>query len=213
MARKISAAGISLIKSFEGCRLTAYKPIPTERYYTIGYGHYGPDVAQGMTITQQQAEDLLRRDLAKYEAYVNNPAYVPITGELNQNQFDALVSFCYNCGAGNLRMLCANRTAEKIAQSLPRYNKAGGVVLAGLVRRREAELALFQKEDATKLTKFKDVPAGHWAESAIKAVNDAGIMNGVDKDSFEPDRAITRAEAAAMIAKLLKEVKEHVRSD
>lgn len=145
MIRKISQAGIRLIQNFEGCRLTAYKPVPTETYWTIGWGHYGPDVKQGMTITQAQADAMLVKDLAKYEAYVNNPAYVPVTAQLNQNQFDALVSFCYNCGPGNLKTLCKGRTIAQIAQSIPKYDKAGGKVLAGLVRRRKAELDLFNK--------------------------------------------------------------------
>ncbi|WP_082112475.1 glycoside hydrolase family protein [Paenibacillus sp. DMB20] len=150
MNRKISQAGLKLIKNFEGCRLTAYKPVPTEIYWTIGWGHHGPDVKQGMTITQAEADSMLIKDLAKYEAYVNNPTYVPVTSQLNQNQFDALVSFCYNCGAGNLKKLCANRTIVQIAENITKYNKAGGKVLTGLVRRREAELALFNKQDIKK---------------------------------------------------------------
>lgn len=142
MSRKISEAGIKLIKSFEGCRLTAYKPVSTEEYYTIGWGHYGPDVKQGMTITQAQADAMLEADLVRYEAPVN-----ALTIQLNQNQFDALVSFCYNCGAGNLQKLCLGRTTEQIAANMPLYNKGGGNVLAGLVRRRGEELALFNKSD------------------------------------------------------------------
>lgn len=142
MNRKISEAGIKLIKSFEGCRLMAYKPVPTEQYWTIGWGHYGPDVKQGMTITQVQADAMLEADLVRYEAPVN-----ALTIQLNQNQFDALVSFCYNCGAGNLRKLCLGRTIEQIAASMPQYNKGGGNVLAGLVRRRGEELALFNKPE------------------------------------------------------------------
>lgn len=69
--RSTSKNGIELIKSFEGCRLTAYKAVSTEQYYTIGYGHYGSDVYAGMTITQSQAEDMLSNDLKKYEGYVN----------------------------------------------------------------------------------------------------------------------------------------------
>ncbi|MBO3283968.1 lysozyme [Paenibacillus sp. FSL M8-0228] len=88
--RKISKAGLSLIKNFEGCRLTAYKAVPTETYWTIGWGHYGPDVKAGMTITQAKADAMLVEDLSKCEAYVNNPAYVPVTDQLTQSQFDAL---------------------------------------------------------------------------------------------------------------------------
>jgi GH24 family phage-related lysozyme (muramidase) len=149
MSRKISGEGIKLIKNYEGCRLTAYKPVATEQYWTIGWGHYGPDVKQGATITQAEADAMLAEDLKKYEAYVNNPSYVPVTVQLNQNQFDALVSFCYNCGPGNLQTLCKGRTIAQIADSITKYDKAGGKVLAGLVRRRKAELELFNKKEAS----------------------------------------------------------------
>lgn len=138
--RKIGQAGLNLIKEFEGCRLTAYKC--AAGVWTIGYGHTA-GVSQGMTITQAQADAYLRQDCEKFEKYVNNAAYVPITESLNQNQFDALVSFCYNCGAGNLKKLCAGRTAAQIAAAMPQYCKAAGKTLAGLVRRRAAEVALF----------------------------------------------------------------------
>ena len=111
---------------------------------TIGYGHTA-GVHSGMTITQAQADAYLQQDIAKFEGYVNNPAYVPITEQLNQNQFDALVSFAFNLGAGNLRKLCKGRTAAQIAQAMTQYCKANGKVLAGLRRRRAAEQALFNK--------------------------------------------------------------------
>lgn len=143
--KTLGQAGLDLIKNFEGCRLTAYKPVDTEKYWTIGWGHYGADVVKGMKITQERADELLLQDVKSSVSCVNNPSYVPITASLNQNQFDALVSFCFNCGAGNLKTLCANRTAEQIASKIPAYNKAGGRVLTGLVRRRAAEQALFNK--------------------------------------------------------------------
>lgn len=133
-----SNRGIEFIKSFESCRLTAYKALPQELYYTIGYGHCGPDVTEGMTITAADAEAYLRRDLERFEIYVNR-----ITLPLNQDQFDALVSFTYNCGARNLRKLTTGRTIMQIADAILLYNKAGGKVLKGLTRRREAERALF----------------------------------------------------------------------
>lgn len=146
MAKKtLGQAGLNLIKSFEGCRLTAYKPVETEEFYTIGWGHYGADVKKGMTITQARADELLLQDVAVSVAAVNNPAYCPITASLNQNQFDALVSFTFNCGAGNLQTLCKNRNKEQISSMIPEYNKAGGVVMTGLVRRRAAEQELFNK--------------------------------------------------------------------
>ena len=141
--KTLGAAGLALIKSFEGCRLTAYKPVPTEKHWTIGWGHYGADVTEGMTITQEQADALLVKDCAESVAAVNNPKYCPITETLNQNQFDALVSFTFNCGSGGLKTLCANRTAAEIAEKMLLYNKGGGKVLPGLVRRRQAEQNLF----------------------------------------------------------------------
>ena len=139
---RTSTAGINLIKRFEGCRLTAYKPVPTEKYWTIGYGHYGQDVAPNMTITQAQAEIMLGIDLVKYEQAVDHYAIFP----LSQNQFDALVSFAYNCGVGNLQKLLKGRTAPQVAEAMLKYNKAGGKVLNGLTRRRKAEYDLFCKD-------------------------------------------------------------------
>lgn len=146
-----SQNGIDLIKRFEGCRLTAYKPVAAEKYYTIGYGHYGSDVKKGQTITQAQAEALLKNDLVRYENYVKQ--YVKFG--MNQNQFDALVSFCYNCGAGSLQTLVRNRQPATVAEKMLLYNKgAGGVVLAGLTKRRQAERELFltpTKEETDKV--------------------------------------------------------------
>lgn len=135
---KTGEAGINLIKSFEGLRLNAYKPVSTEKYYTIGYGHYGADVQPDMVITNAYAEALLRLDLDKFERAVNS-----YERNWNQNQFDALVSFAFNCGVGNLKKLVTNRTNAQIAQAIVKYNRAGGKVLKGLIRRREAEQALF----------------------------------------------------------------------
>lgn len=139
-----SKAGIALIKRYEGCRLQAYKPIPAERYYTIGYGHYGPDVAPNMVISQAEAEAILVNDLKKYEQAVNSTGLT-----LNQSQFDALVSFAYNCGVGNLKKLVANRTPEQIADAMLMYNKGSGKVLPGLTKRRQEERALFLSSNPT----------------------------------------------------------------
>ncbi|MGW8823371.1 lysozyme [Paenibacillus lautus] len=198
MSRKASQVGLSLIKSFEGCRLTAYKPVPTEKYWTIGWGHHGPDVKQGMTITQAQADDMLVRDLAKFEAYVNDHAYVPVTDKLNQNQFDALVSFCYNCGPGNLKKLCAGRTIEQIAQNITAYNKAGGKVLTGLVRRREAELTLFIKKEGKAVAQERDInTVSSWAASAWEAATKKGYFDGE-----RPGAPITREEMSVVIMRM-----------
>ena len=135
---KTSQNGINLIKKFEGCRLTAYKPVAAEKYWTIGYGHYGPDVAPNMKISQAQAEAYLVADLKRFEDAVNATGLA-----LNQNQFDALVSFAYNCGAGNLKKLVNGRSLSQIADAMLAYNKGSGKVLPGLVKRRQAERDLF----------------------------------------------------------------------
>lgn len=135
---ELSQKGIDLIKKYEGLRLKAYKPVPTERYWTIGYGHYGADVKEGMTITEGQAENFLRMDCESSVRAVNS-----LGRNLNQNQFDALVSFTFNCGSGSLKSLCSNRTLEVIAEKILLYNKGGGKVLNGLVRRRKEERELF----------------------------------------------------------------------
>ena len=138
---KTSQRGVELIKSFEGCRYKAYKAVSSEKYWTIGYGHYGPDVTEGMYITPEEATLLLKKDLAKFERHVSE-----IKLPLNQNQFDALVSFTYNCGPKNLHKLVLGRTISQIADAMLLYCKAGGKELKGLKRRRAVERDLFLKE-------------------------------------------------------------------
>ena len=147
--RNISQAGIELIKSFEGLSLKAYKCVSTEKYYTIGYGHYGADVKAGQTITKKQAEDLLKQDVQRFVNHVNK--YMCIYN-FNQNQFDALVSFAYNIG--NIKQLTASgtRSISQISASIPLYNKSGGRVLNGLVRRRKKEQELFNKKATNDTT-------------------------------------------------------------
>lgn len=137
---KTSQRGINLIKKYEGCRLTAYKPVPTEKYWTIGYGHYGPDVQPGATITQYQADLYLLLDIEKFEKKVDkyNAKYM-----WTQNEFDALVSFAYNIGSIDQLTDNGKRTKQQISAKIPAYNKAGGKVLAGLTKRRKEEQALF----------------------------------------------------------------------
>lgn len=173
---KLSQTGIDLIKSFEGLKLTAYKPVPTEKYWTIGYGHYGPDVKAGQKITAAEAEAMLSRDLVRYEGFVKDKYFVPQTDQLNQNQYDALVSFVYNCGQGNLKSLCGkSRTLKQIAEAMLLYDKAGGNVLAGLTRRRKAERELFltpvkqpdKQSGMDKLEKVTAIVNGKEIEGAV----------------------------------------------
>lgn len=144
MARTTSTAGIALLKKFEGCRLKAYKALPTEKYYTIGYGHTGADVKAGMTITLAQAEAMLKTDLKIFEKSVNNYVLVGMT----QNMFDALVSFSYNCGESVLKGSTLLKKLNKkdyidAAEQFKKWNKSGGKVIPGLTERRAKERALF----------------------------------------------------------------------
>ncbi len=142
----ISKNGIELIKKFEGCRLTAYRD--AVGVWTIGYGWTQPvdgrKIGEGMTISIEQAERLLRRGVVSYEHDVSRVVRVPLT----QNQFDALVSLAYNIGP---RALSTSTLVRKLnernyggaADEFLRWNRAGPNVLKGLTRRREAERELF----------------------------------------------------------------------
>ncbi|MGC0154945.1 lysozyme [Chromobacterium vaccinii] len=137
-----SQNGINLIQQFEGLRLAAYQD--AVGVWTIGYGHTGADVHGGLAIDQQQADQLLRQDLARFEQGVSRLATAPV----NQNQFDALVSFSYNLGLGNLQSSTLLRLLNAgdyrgAAGQFPLWDKAGGQVLPGLLKRRQAEQALF----------------------------------------------------------------------
>ena len=141
-----SEKGIALIKEFEGCKLTAYQD--SIGVWTIGYGWTQPvdgkQIRAGMTMKQETAERLLKTGLVSYESDVSRLVKVGLT----QEQFDALVAFTYNLGARSLststllRKLNAGDYAGA-AEEFLRWNKAGGKVLNGLTRRREAERALF----------------------------------------------------------------------
>lgn len=143
MDRSLSPRGLALITEFEGRRLKAYRD--SVDILTIGFGHTGPDVQLGQTITAERAAELLRRDVSRFEAAVKNATTVPLT----QGQFDAMVSFSFNVGPGALhrstllRMVNAGDFAGA-AKQFQRWNKAGGKVLAGLTRRRVAERAIFE---------------------------------------------------------------------
>lgn len=133
---KTSERGIALIKSFEGCRLTAYK-CPAG-VWTIGFGHTG-GVGKDDKITQDQAEAYLVADLSRYEKNVAKYAKY----EWNQNEFDALVSFAYNIGSIDGLTAKGTRSKQEIAEKILLYNKAAGKVLTGLEKRRKAERELF----------------------------------------------------------------------
>lgn len=153
--------GINLIKAFEGCVLTAYQ-CPAKKW-TIGYGHTGKvegkPITKGMRITEEKAAALLKEDLAIFERSVEGLVKVKLT----ENQFAALVSFTYNVGAGNLKKSTLLRKLNAgdysgAAAEFTKWNKAGGVVLAGLTRRRKEEQTLYLLS-STKRDKDTDTVA------------------------------------------------------
>ena len=154
----ISNKGIELIKKFEGCRLKAYQD--SVDVWTIGYGHT-EGVYEGMEISQHQADIMLSSDLVKYANYINE--YVTVS--LNPNQFDALTSWVYNLGPGNLKSstmlkVLNEGSYDDVPFQIKRWNKAGGKVLKGLVRRREAEAELFATGDDWIGTPFEGATGG-----------------------------------------------------
>ena len=137
--------GIALIRHFEGCRLDAY--LCPAGVWTIGYGHTR-GVKEGETIDQEAAEAFLIEDLEEFEGYVTEMVEVP----LSQSQFDALVSWTFNLGPGNLErstLLAKLNQGEytDVPFEIKRWTRAGGVILPGLVKRRDAEAALFEGRD------------------------------------------------------------------
>lgn len=170
----ISQVGVNLIKSFEGLVLHAYKPVPTERYWTIGYGHYGSDVREHDKITSQQAEEMLKQDLKVYAYSVSQNVKVKI----NQNQFDALTSFCYNVGKEGLRTstLLKKLNAGDFSGASKEFEKwvhGGGKVLPGLVTRRKAEKALFLKHYVEPFIVLKRGSKGELVEMLQRGLNNA----------------------------------------
>ena len=138
---KIGTQGLELLKHFEGLELNAYQC--AAGVWTIGYGHT-KGVQKGMSISEEAANEMLAEEMTEYENYVNT--YVTV--ELNQCQFDAMVSWVYNLGGGNLKASTLLKVLnagdyDGVPAQMMRWNKAGGKVLEGLTRRRQAEADLF----------------------------------------------------------------------
>jgi lysozyme len=146
---RLSTTGEAFLKAYEKLRLVAYKPTPKDKW-TIGWGHTGPEVVEGLVWTEQQAEEAFWKDVVPAELGVTRSTDVP----LFQNQFDALVCFAFNVGvdAEAHSTLCAKvntKDAAGIAAEWLRWDHQGGKVVDGLLNRRKAELAMFQGWGAT----------------------------------------------------------------
>jgi len=142
---KISQEGLSLIKKFEGCELEAYKC--AAGVWTIGYGST-KGVKEGDTLTEEETDNLLLHEMDEYEGYVLEAVEMP----LSQHQFDAIVSWTFNLGPSNLKASTMLKVLNKgnyedVPAQIKRWNKAGGKVLEGLIRRREAEALLFEGKE------------------------------------------------------------------
>jgi len=168
----------SLLKKFEGCKLKAYR-CPAG-VCTIGYGHTSaagaPMVNDGMAITQAQADDILKRDIVKYEIAVMDLVKVPLT----QNQFDVLVDFAYNAGVGNLKSSTMLKKVnagdlDAVPSELMKWTKGGGKVLPGLVRRRQA--------------------AGAWWIAGAKPATPEQVFNYEQEQRTDPDPVPVRTMA------------------
>lgn len=172
---KLSENGKKLLMEWEGFCNKAYKCVVTEKYYTIGFGHYGKDVSKGMSITRADAQKLLESDLVGFESKVEkyNDIY-----HWTQNQFDAMVLFAYNVGSIDKLTNNGKRSIEEISKKMLEYNKSGGKVLTGLTNRRLKEQAIFN----TKEIKASDVI------NCVKLVIDGKYGCGIDrKKKLEKD--------------------------
>jgi len=160
---KTGSRGLALIKQYEGLRLEAYQD--SVGIWTIGYGHTAqagpPKPGAGMRITRLEAEAILARDLVEYERAVDEV----VTRPPKQNQFDAMVSLCFNIGPGNFTRSSVARAfnigeESRAAEAFLAWNKAGGRVLPGLTRRRAAEKRLFLSQGGTTPAKWAIAGAG-----------------------------------------------------
>ena len=142
---KISEDGLELIKKFEGCETTAYQD--SVGVWTIGFGHT-KGVEEGQTCSIEDAESMLADEMDEYEGYINNMVKV----ELQQHEFDSLVAWVYNLGPTNLSESTMLKVLnggqfDRVPDEMNRWTRAGGEILEGLVRRRQAESLMFQNLD------------------------------------------------------------------
>lgn len=169
---KTSDKMINIIKTYEGLSLKACKAISSEQYWTIGYGHYGPDVKVNQTITESEAEKLLRNDLKIFEECVNSA----VKSKLTQSQFDACVSLAYNIGTGAftnsdiVKFINSNRYGHACVD-FPSWRKAGGQVLEGLKKRRQTEMEFFGSGMDFTLTENINIRTNAGTNYPIKKVS------------------------------------------
>jgi len=183
MTRHINKTGLDHIKQWEGLKLTAY--LCPAGLWTIGYGHTAsagdPKPKAGMTITRAQADALLKRDLGQYEQAVEKAVKV----DLNDHQFAALVSFCYNVGIGAFQKSTLLKKLNKgdydaVLSELKKWVKAGGKRVEGLANRRQVEVALWIKGQFVSSNYIRPQANHHNPLTRIEAVAPAvGLLSGL----------------------------------
>lgn len=181
---KIDKYGEKLIKKFESCKLTAYKADKSEMYYTIGWGHYGADVKYNMRISRKKADEIFLKDIKYFEECVNSCLKVKVT----QSMFNALVSFTYNVGLGNLKnssllKYVNKKQFTKASKEFKKWNKCGGKVLKGLVRRRKAEEKEFIREGLEPTAKISNT----FKIPSLKGFKGVSLVKGLEKYGYKSD--------------------------
>ena len=178
---KIDKYGENLIKKFESCKLTAYKVDNAEKYYTIGYGHYGADVKKDMKISKDTAIKLFRNDIKYFESCVNSCLKVKVT----QSMFNALVSFTYNVGFSafknsTLLKYINKKQFTKASKEFKKWNKCGGKVLKGLVKRRMLEKIEFERQGIAPSSNDYKVPS-------LRGYKGFSLVDGLKKYKYRSD--------------------------
>ena len=181
---KIDKYGLELIKKFESCKLTAYKADKSEKYYTIGWGHYGPDVNKNMKISKETANKIFENDIKYFENSVNSCLKVKVT----QSMFNALVSFTYNVGFGNFKKSTLlkyvnKKQFKKASNEFKKWNKCGGKVLNGLVKRRELEKIEFERQGLAS----NHIVINDCRVPSLKGYRGFSLVEGLKKYKYKSD--------------------------
>ena len=181
---KIDKYGEKLIKQFESCKLFAYKADKSEKYYTIGWGHYGPDVKKDMKISKETAEKLFRNDIKYFETSVNSCLKVKVT----QSMFNALVSFTYNVGFSafknsTLLKYVNKKQFTKASKEFKKWNKCGGKVLKGLVKRRLLEKIEFERQGLAS----SSIMINDYKVPSLRGYKGFSLVDGLKKYKYRSD--------------------------
>ena len=181
---KIDKYGEKLIKQFESCKLTAYKADKSEKYYTVGWGHYGADVKKDMKISKETANELFRNDIKCFENIVNSCVKVTIT----QSMYNSLVSFTYNVGGGafknsSLLKYINKKQFKKASNEFKKWNKCGGKVLKGLVRRRKLEQVEFERQGLAS----NHIVINDCRVPSLKGYKGLSLVDGLKKYKYKSD--------------------------